>query len=326
MSTTAAATAEMKNVIITLLGMLIIALPIITIGIIYSLPSQAMAQYTTGTPYPYSPGAPTTTTPPYSNTPPSYPYVQTPQQQPLVPTLPSSPSSPQIPSQNPQQILPPQSSPPLPARLTPSLPSSSNNTSAANTTNTANMLNSAAAPVPAQSSPLLSNPMQPQQPQLSPGTTMAGPQMSSLTVITHLNNTDTGSTSSPSILNTSNNNNSSNNNATASFPQVVTNAYTNPDGYTVVYHFFRGSQAGVVLNLPPGIYSVSDQSSNNTNNNNINNQTSSQLVSSSSSSLTHTYSGDCNNVRSIAGDMVGYGQINLGESKTCTVTYNNSHK
>jgi hypothetical protein len=293
-----AAAAEMKNVIITLLGMLIIALPTITIGILYSLPSQAMAQSTAGTPYPYSQGAPTTTTPPYSNMPPSNPYVQTPQQQPLVPALPSSPSSPQIPSQNPQQILPPQSSSPLLGRLSPLLSSSSNNTSAAQ--------------------PQL------QPPQLSPGTTMTGPQMSSLTVITRLNNTNTGSISSPSILNTSNNNNS-NNNATASFPQVVTNAYSNPDGYTVAYHFFRGSQTGVVFNLPPGIYSVSDQGSNNTNSNNINNETSSPLVSPSSSSLTHTYSGDCNNVKSIAGNIVGYGQINLGESKTCIITYNN-HK
>ena len=135
---------------------------------------------------------------------------------------------------------------------------------------------------------------------------MTGPQMSSLTVITHLNNTDTGSASSPLVLNTSNNRNN-NDNGTASFHQVVTNAYANPDGYTVVYHFFRGSQTGVVLNLPPGIYSVSDQSSNNTNNNTISNKTSSPTLSATSSHLTHTYSGDCNNVRSIAGDMVGYG-------------------
>jgi hypothetical protein len=197
-----------------------------------------------------------------------------------------------------------------------------NNTSAANTTNTVNM--------PNPTSPLLSSPLRPQQPQLqspqsSPGTTITGPQMSSLTVITRLNNTETQSTSSPPILNASNINNS-NNNATASFPQVVTNAYTNPDGYTVVYHFFRGSQNGVVLNLPPGIYSVSDQSRNNTNNNNINTETSSPLVSTSSSHFTHTYSGDCDNVRSIAGDIVGYGRINLGESKTCIITYNNSQK
>jgi hypothetical protein len=298
------AVTEMKSIIIALLGMFIIALPTITIGILYS---PAMAQYTAGTPYPYTPGGPTATTPPYSNMAPSYPYTQTPQQQPPIPALPSSPSSPQYilpspqnPSQNPQQILPPQSSSPS------SLPSSTNSTSATNTTNTGNMLNS----------------MQPQRPQfqpsqLPPGTAMTGPQMSSLTVITRLNTTGIGSTSSTSIGNASNINNT----ATASFPQVVTNAYANPDGYTVVYHFIRGSQTGVVLNLPPGIYSVSDQSSNN-----INNKTSSPLLSSSSSSLTHTYSGDCNNVRSIAGDIVGYGQINLGESKTCIITYNSSNK
>ena|SRR5919199_2494787 len=301
------AATGMKSIIIALLGILIIALPTITIDMLYS---PAMAQYTAGTPYPYTPGGPTTTTPPYSNMPPSYPYVQAPQQQPLTPALPSSPSSPQYvlpspqnPSQNPQQISPPQSS--LPS----SLPSSVNSTSATNTT-TGNMLNS----------------MQPQQQpqfqpsQLPPGTTMTRPQMSSLAVITRLNNTGTGSTASTSVGNTSN----SNNTATESFPQVVTNAYANPDGYTVVYHFFRGSQTGVVLNLPPGIYSVSDQSSNN-----INNRTSSPLLSSassSSSSLTHTYSGDCNNVRSIGGDIVGYGQINLGESKTCIITYNSSNK
>jgi hypothetical protein len=301
------AVTEMKSIIIALLGMFIIALPTITIGILYS---PAMAQYTAGTPYPYTPGGPTATTPPYSNMAP-YPYTQTPQQQPPIPALPSSPSSPQYilpspqnPSQNPQQILPPQSSSPS------SLPSSTNSTSATNTTNTGNMLNS----------------MQPQRPQfqpsqLPPGTAMTGPQMSSLTVITRLNTTGIGSTSSTSIGNASNINNNSNNTVTASFPQVVTNAYANPDGYTVVYHFIRGSQTGVVLNLPPGIYTLSDQSSNN-----INNKTSSPLLSSSSSSLTHTYSGDCNNVRSIAGDIVGYGQINLGESKTCIITYNSSNK
>ena len=295
------AATERKGIIIASLGMFIIAMPTITIGMLYS---PAMAQYTAGPPYPYAPGGPT---PPYSNMPPSYPYTQTPQQQPLIP--PGSPSSPQYvlpspqnPSQNSQQILPPQSS--LPS----SLPSSVNSTSATNTTNTGNMLNS----------------MQPQQPQfqpsqLPPGTGMTRPQTSSLTVITRLNNTGTGSTS---IGNTSNINNTTT--ATESFPQVVTNAYANPDGYSVVYHFFRGSQTGVVLNLPPGIYSVSDQSSNN-----INNRTSSPLLSSassSSSSLTHTYSGDCNNVRSIGGDIVGYGQINLGESKTCIITYNSSNK
>ena len=301
------AATGMKSIIIALLGILIIALPTITIDMLYS---PAMAQYTAGTPYPYTPGGPTTTTPPYSNMPPSYPYTQTPQQQPLIP--PGSPSSPQYvipspqnPSQNSQQILPPQSS--LPS----SLPSSVNSTSATNTT-TGNMLNS----------------MQPQQQpqfqpsQLPPGTGMTRPQTSSLTVITRLNNTGTGSTSIGNTSNINNNNNTTT--ATESFPQVVTNAYANPDGYSVVYHFFRGSQTGVVLNLPPGIYSVSDQSSNN-----INNRTSSPLLSSassSSSSLTHTYSGDCNNVRSIGGDIVGYGQINLGESKTCIITYNSSNK
>jgi hypothetical protein len=315
------AAAEMKSLMITLLGIVIMTLPAITISILYSLPSQAIAQYTAGTPYPYNPGGPAAA-PPYSSAPPSYPYTQTPQQQQPLPALPSSPSSPQYilpspqnPSLNTQQTLPPQSSSPLLAQpSSPSSSSSTNNTSAANITSTG--------------TPPLSNPMQPQQRQLQPsqlpgGSIMTGPQMSSLTVITHLNNTDTGSASSPLVLNTSNNRNN-NDNGTASFHQVVTNAYANPDGYTVVYHFFRGSQTGVVLNLPPGIYSVSDQSSNNTNNNTISNKTSSPTLSSTSSHLTHTYSGDCNNVRSIAGDMVGYGQINLGEAKTCIITYNNS--
>ena len=160
----------------------------------------------------------------------------------------------------------------------------------------------------------------------------AKPQMPSLTVIIRFNNTGQGSTFSPSTLNGKN----SNNNITASFPQVVTNAYANPDGYTVVYHFFRGSQSGVVLNLQPGIYSVTDQSSNNTSNNSIVNKTLLSTTSSPSllvpkqsssafSAFTHTYSGDCNNVRSISGDIVGYGQINMGESKTCIITYNSNN-
>jgi hypothetical protein len=330
MSTTIAS-AEMEKIMVTLLQTVAIVLPIIIISIVYLLPSQAMAQYATGTPYPYAPG---TTSPPYSNIlpPSSYPYIPTPQQQqPLMPALPNSPSSPQYtlpspsnPYQNPQQFLPPQSSSLVPA---PSSPSSTNDTTVTNSTNTANSgAPSSSASLPTSPSASLPYPMQ-QQPQLQPpqlsqGTIMTGPQTSSLTVITRLNDTGGESMSPPLMPNTANNDN-----ITASLPQVVTNAYANPDGYTVVYHFFRGSQSGVVLNLQPGIYSVSDQSSNNTNNS-INSKTSSLLppLLPLSLSFTHIYSGDCNNVRSIAGDIVGYGQINLGESKTCIITYDKNNK
>ena len=299
------ATTNTKNIIDSSPKMAKIAAPIVIItSMLFLLPLQAaIAQFATGNP-------PTTTTPPYSTMPPSsYPYIQPPQQQPLMPSFPNSPSpnspsspqqqplmpsfpnspyTPSNPSQTPQQVLPPGSSslPPL---------SSTNNT----VTNTSSMLNSAT------------------------------PQVPSLTVIIRFNNTGQGSTFSPSTPNGTNNNN----NVTASFPQVVTNAYANPDGYTVVYHFFRGSQSGVVLNLQPGIYSVTDQNNNSTSNNSIVNKT---LLSTTSSSLlpkqsspalstfTHTYSGDCNNVRSISGDIVGYGQINMGESKTCIITYNSN--
>jgi len=300
MSPVILATTNTKNIIGSSPKMAKIVTPIVIItSMLFSLPFQAaIAQFATGNP-------PTTTTPPYSTMPPSssYPYIQPPQQQqplmpssPNSPSFPNSPSSPQYtlpytpsnPSQTPQQVLPPRSSslPPL---------SSTNNT----VTNTSSMLNSAT------------------------------PQVPSLTVIIRFNNTGQGSTFSPSTPNGTNNNN---NNVTAS-PQVVTNAYANPDGYTVVYHFFRGSQSGVVLNLQPGIYSVTDQNNNSTSNNSIVNKT---LLSTTSSSLlpkqsspalstfTHTYSGDCNNVRSISGDIVGYGQINMGESKTCIITYNSN--
>ena len=153
----------------------------------------------------------------------------------------------------------------------------------------------------------LSNPLQRPPPQSSAGTTMTGPQMPSLTIISRFNHT--GIAPTPSIREP--------NNITARFPQVVTNAYANPDGYTVVYHYLMGSQTGIVLNLQPGIYSVSDQSSD-TNANRTNTTT----TTTTSSSFTQTYSGDCSNVRSIAGNIVGYGRINFGESKTCIVPYN----
>jgi hypothetical protein len=269
---------------------------IIIISMLFSFPLQAaIAQYATGNP------PITTIQPPYSNLPPSssYPYTQAPQQQqPLMPAVPTSPSSPQFmppsapsnPSQTPQQILPPR-----PSSSFPPPPSPTTNNPITNRANTTNMLNSAS-------------------PQLLPG-----PQMPTLTVSSRFNNTGQGSILSLSTLNVNNSNN--NNNITASFPQVVTNAYANPDGYAVVYHFFRGSQSGVVLNLQPGIYSVADQGGNNTSNNSTSTSLLPNQSSSASSAFTHTYSGDCNNVRSIAGNIVGYGQINMGESKTCIITY-----
>jgi hypothetical protein len=73
------------------------------------------------------------------------------------------------------------------------------------------------------------------------------------------------------------------------------------------------------VNLQPGAFSVSDQSNKNMNRTNNN---PSPIISSQSSSYTPTYSGDCSNVKSITGNVVGAGQINPGETKTCIVTYN----
>jgi hypothetical protein len=97
----------------------------------------------------------------------------------------------------------------------------------------------------------------------------------------------------------------------ANLSQVVANAYNNPDGYTYSYHFMRGSQIGVTLNLQPGAFAVYEPTNN---------------IVLSSHLYNTTYSGDCANVKSTissaagTSSVYGYGTINLGESKTCIVT------
>ena len=53
----------------------------------------------------------------------------------------------------------------------------------------------------------------------------------------------------------------------ANFSQVIaiTNAFSNPDGYTYAYDFVRGSQRGVNLNLQQGIFTVPVLNNNKTN-------------------------------------------------------------
>jgi hypothetical protein len=136
--------------------------------------------------------------------------------------------------------------------------------------------------------------------------------MSTLLVITRINNTKAGigvtgiSNANQSVVA-----------AAPPFSQVITNEFAISDGYTLSYHYIRGSQTGVILNLEPGIFTVTDQSNNNRTTTNP-----SPIIGNQSLSYTPVYSGDCSNLRSIAGNIVGYGQINPGETKTCTVTYN----
>ncbi|MDQ6865430.1 MAG: hypothetical protein M3044_16585, partial [Thermoproteota archaeon] len=119
-----------------------------------------------------------------------------------------------------------------------------------------------------------------------------GQQSPTLIVVTHVNNAGVGTANA------------------ANFSQVITNAFSNPDGYTYAYHFVRGSQMGVSLNLQPGIFTVSAFSNNKTNSLFLN------------QSYDTTYSGDCNTVKSTTstGSIYGYGTINPGEGKTCMVT------
>ena len=44
--------------------------------------------------------------------------------------------------------------------------------------------------------------------------------------------------------------------------QVVENTYTNPDGYTYVFHYMKGSQTGITLSLQPGSFSVYELNNN----------------------------------------------------------------
>jgi hypothetical protein len=119
-----------------------------------------------------------------------------------------------------------------------------------------------------------------------------GQQSPTLIVVTHVNNAGVGTANADN------------------FSQVITNEFSNPDRYTYAYHFVRGSQMGVSLNLQPGILTVSALR-----NNKINSLFRNQ-------SYETTYSGDCNTVKSTTstGSVYGYGTINPGEGKTCTVT------
>jgi hypothetical protein len=161
-----------------------------------------------------------------------------------------------------------------------------------------------------QSSSSVSNPVQypyqqqqpQQQPQSSQSFTAGQPSVSTLIIVTHVNSTG-GSNNT--------------NQPFANFTQVVENAFTNPDGYTYIYHYMHGSETGVSLSLQPGSFAVYELSNNN---NNV--KTNNPTAGLSQSSYSITYSGDCRTVKSNVGGgtSYGYGTINLGETKTCTVT------
>ena len=147
-----------------------------------------------------------------------------------------------------------------------------------------------------------------QQPQSSQSYPAGQPSVSTLIIVTHVNSTG-GSKNNT-------------NPPPANFTQVVENAFTNPDGYTYIYHYTRGSETGVSISLQPGSFDVYELSNNN-NNVKTNNPTAGLIQSSHSI----TYSGDCRTVKSNVGGGTSYGHgiINPGETKTCTVTLS-SHK
>jgi hypothetical protein len=138
---------------------------------------------------------------------------------------------------------------------------------------------------------------QPQQPQSSQSFNAGQPSVSTLIIVTHVNSTG-GS-------------NNNTNQPPANFTQIVENTYTNPDGYTYVYHYMKGSQIGVTLSLQPGGFSVYE----------LNKNIKGSNPPLSQSIYDITFSGDCRTVKSNTGSSTyGYGTINLGETKTCTVT------
>jgi len=152
-----------------------------------------------------------------------------------------------------------------------------------------------------QNQSIVANPAQypyQQQPQSSQSFTAGQPSVSTLIIVTHVNSTG-GSNNT--------------NQPPANFTQVVENAFTNPDGYTYIYHYMRGSETGITLSLQPGSFAVYELS-----NNNI--KTSNPPLSQSTYDM--TYSGDCRTVKSNVGGGTSYGHgiINPGETKTCTVT------
>jgi len=151
-----------------------------------------------------------------------------------------------------------------------------------------------------QSSSSLTNaaqyPYQPQQPQSSQTFTTGQPSVSTLIIVTHVNSTGRSSNEA---------------NAADNFTQIVENTYTNPDGYAYVYHYMKGSQIGVTLSLQPGGFSVYE----------LNKNIKSSNPSLNQSTYNIAYSGDCRTVKSNIGSTTyGYGTINLGGTKTCTVT------
>jgi hypothetical protein len=135
-----------------------------------------------------------------------------------------------------------------------------------------------------------------QQLQSSQSFTTGQTSVSTLIIVTHVNSTGRSSNEA---------------NAADNFTQIVENTYTNPDGYANVYHYMKGSQIGVTLSLQPGAFSIYELNKNIKSSNPPLNQ----------STYDVTYSGDCRTVKSnTVGTTYGYGTINLGEAKTCTVT------
>jgi hypothetical protein len=150
-----------------------------------------------------------------------------------------------------------------------------------------------------QSSSSLTNaaqyPYQSQQPQSSQSFSTGQPSVSTLIIVTHVNSTGSNNEA----------------NAANNFTQIVENTFTNPDGYANVYHYMKGSQIGVTLSLQPGGFSVYELNKNLKSSNQPPNQSTYDI----------NYSGDCRTVKSDTGSTTyGYGTINLGETKTCTVT------
>jgi hypothetical protein len=304
----------------------------VTIAVILSSTSPSNAQY----PYPSSPSYPPSLTAPsqypsyqnpypsyqnpypsYQNPYPSYqnpyPSYQNPQQPPAANPAPSQYPSPSY--QNPQQQQPQNS----PSQSIQQYQNPSSPTTNVTTSNSTNSSTTTTVPRNTQYPPNQQQPQYPpnqQQPQFPPFTS-PNPPMSILIVITRVNNTRTGI----GVLGSTNTTQLPVATTPSSFSEVVTNAYANPDGYTLAYHYIRGSQMAININLQPGVFTISDQSTNN--NRTANNPSVIAGNQSPLSLYTPTYSGDCSNTTSAAGNVIGYGQINLGETKTCIITYNN---
>jgi hypothetical protein len=186
--------------------------------------------------------------------------------------------------------------------------------------NQQNVNQSSSAPVQSQASPY-QNPASPYQNPASPYQNPASPyqnqQQQPSSVTTNTSSTRSSTQQLPTLIVVTRVNNTVGSVVNpANLSQVVANAYNNPDGYTYSYHFMRGSQMGVTLNLQPGVFAVFEP----TNSSKANN-----ILLSSHSYIT-TYSGDCANVKSIissaagSSSVYGYGTIKPGESKTCIIT------